>query len=59
MRVDRVNPGTNVCEDIRGPSLYIGSEDFHLNALRHPAASASSGVQNHRLPSPLFILILA
>jgi len=35
------------------------SQRLYLTALRHPAASASSGVQNHRLPPPLSILILA
>jgi hypothetical protein len=33
------------------------TEIYHRNALRHPAASASSGVQNHRLPPPISILI--
>jgi hypothetical protein len=37
--------------------LYVNKRNtYHLNALRHPASSASSGVQNHRLP-PLSILI--
>jgi len=31
----------------------------HLTDLRHPAASGSSGVQNHRLPPPLSIFIRA
>jgi len=40
------------------PSNSIKIAFYHLNALRHPTASASSDVQNHRL-MPLSILIFA
>ena len=41
------------------PYRTVAEIHIHLTDLRHPAASASSGVQNHRLPPPLSILILA
>jgi hypothetical protein len=36
-----------------------GRIGYYLTALRHPAASASSGVQNQRLPPPASILTFA
>jgi len=45
--------------DAGNPSQEAELKAHYLRARRHPAASASSGVQNHRLPPPLSILMRA
>ena len=39
--------------------VTLSASGRYVNALSQPAASASSGVQNHRLPLPTSILTLA
>src|ERR1041384_490333 len=64
IRCNKASPvHTAACliSNFAGPKSTRGERDVkicHLHALRHPAASASSIVQNHLLPS-LSILIFA
>jgi hypothetical protein len=45
-------------KDILKIPIELANTDYrHLSDLRNPAASASSGVQNHRRPPPISILI--